>query len=226
MRAYLLLLAVGVVLIVLGTLCSRSAWLATIAMGLVAFAILFAGVLDDYVVAARAAVTLTFVLPVMVPAHVVEIPTRLAGWGLAGALGIPAALLLWPTRPRSALRRDVAQAARSLAELVEARSRGDHSGADIAAQNARAATVAVRGRFVSMTQRPSGTARPTAALARLIEDLGWLLRVADLLPALASTAAPCPDERAEIETTAAGALRGVAMRLDDAPSDMSSIWLT
>ncbi len=112
LRAYLLLLIVGAVLIVLGTLCSRSTWLATVAMGLVAFAILFAGVLDDYVVAARAAVTLTFVLPVMVPAHAAEIPTRLAGWGLAGALCIPAALLLWPTRPRSALRRDVARAAR------------------------------------------------------------------------------------------------------------------
>ncbi len=221
LRAYLLLLAVGAGLIVLGTLCSRSAWLATVAMGLVAFAILFAGVLDDYVVAARAAVTLTFVLPVMVPAHVAEIPTRLAGWGLAGALCIPAALLLWPTRPRSALRRDVAQAALLLAELVEARSRGDHSGADTAAQDARAATVAVRGRFVSMTQRPSGTAGPTAALARLIEDLGWLLRVADLVPALASTAAPCPDERAEIETAAAAALRGMAARLDDAPSEIT-----
>ncbi len=85
-------------------------------MGLVAFAILFAGVLDDYVVAARAAVTLTFVLPVMVPADAAEIPTRLAGWGLAGALCIPAALLLWPARPRSVLRREVAQVAQSLAE--------------------------------------------------------------------------------------------------------------
>ena len=65
-----------------------------------------------------------------------------------------------------------------------------------------------------MTQRPSGTAGPTAALARLIEDLGWLLRVADHVPALTSTAAPCPAERAEIETAAAAALRGMAARLE------------
>ncbi len=221
LRAYLLLVAAGAVLIVLGTLCSRSAWLATIAMGLVAFTILFAGVLDDYVVAARAAVTLTFVLPVMVPADAAEIPTRLAGWGLAGALCIPAALLLWPARPRSALRREVAQAAQSLAELVEATSRGDRPAADTAAQSTHTATVVVRGRFVSMTQRPSGTTGPTAALARLIEDLGWVLRVAERLPALASTAAPCPAERAEIEAAAATALRGIAARLEGGGSDLS-----
>lgn len=220
LRAYLLLLAVGAVLIVLGTLCSRSTWLATIAMGLVAFAILFAGVLDDYVVAARAAVTLTFVLPVMVPANAAEIPTRLAGWGLAGALCVPATLLLWPARPRSALRREAARAARSLAELVEAMSQGDRPAADIAAQDTHTATVAVRGRFVSMTQRPSGTTGPTAALARLIEDLGWVLRVAERLPALASTVAPCPTERAEIEAAAAAALLGVAARLEGGGSDL------
>jgi uncharacterized membrane protein YccC len=220
LRAYLLLVAAGAALIVLGTLCSRSTWLATIAMGLVAFTILFAGVLDDYVVAARAAVTLTFVLPVMVPADAAEIPTRLAGWGLAGALCIPAALLLWPARPRSALRRQIAQAAQSLAELVEAMSRGDRAAADTAAQSTRTATVAVRGRFVSMTQRPSGTTGPTAALARLIEDLGWVLRVAERLPALASTAAPCPAERAEIEAAAATALRGVAARLEGGGSGL------
>ncbi|HTA96793.1 MAG TPA: FUSC family protein [Solirubrobacteraceae bacterium] len=220
LRAYLLLLAGGAVLIVLGTLCSRSTWLATIAMGLVAFTILFAGVLDDYIVAARAAVTLTFVLPVMVPADAAEIPTRLAGWGLAGALCIPAALLLWPSRPRSALRREAAQATRSLAELVEARSRDNRPVADTAAQNTHAATVAVRGRFVSMTQRPSGTTGPTAALARLIEDLGWMLRIAERLPALASTVAPCPAERAEIEAAAATALRCVAARLEGGGSDL------
>ncbi|MGA9285064.1 MAG: FUSC family protein [Solirubrobacteraceae bacterium] len=220
LRAYLLLLAVGALLIVLGTLCSRSTWLATLAMGLVAFAILFAGVLDDYVVAARAAATLTFVLPVMVPAHAADIPTRLAGWGLAGSLCIPAALLLWPARPRSALRREAGQAARSLADLVEARSRDDLPTADVAAQEAHAATVTVRGRFVSMTQRPSGTTGPTAALARLIEDLGWVLRVAERPPALASAAAPCPAERAAIESGAATALRSVAAHLEGGGSDM------
>jgi hypothetical protein len=46
LRAYLLLLVAGAVLIALGTLCSHATWLATIAMGVVAFAIVFAGVLN------------------------------------------------------------------------------------------------------------------------------------------------------------------------------------
>ncbi len=218
LRAYLLLLAVGALLIVLGTLCSRTTWLATVAMGVVAFAILFAGVLDDYVVAARAAVTLTFVLPVMVSAHASEIPDRLAGWGLAGALSIPAALLLWPGRPRSALRREAAQAARSLADLAEARSREQNAAADTALHDAREAVISVRDRFVSMTQRPSGTSGPTAALARLIDGFGWLLRIADRPPALSGPSAPCPAERAAVELHACSALRAIALLLDG-PTD-------
>jgi uncharacterized membrane protein YccC len=219
LRAYLLLLAVGAGLIVLGTLCSRTTWLATVAMGLIAFAILFAGVLDDYIAAAHAAAMLTFVLPVMVPADAAAIGARLAGWGLAGALCIPATLLLWPGRPRSVLRHEAAQAARSLAELVGARSRGERAAADTASQAARVATVAVRDRFVSIAQRPSGTAGPTAALARVIEGLGWLHRVADRVPAPRGPAAPCAAERAEIEAATPAALRDMAARLDNAPSD-------
>jgi uncharacterized membrane protein YccC len=219
LRAYLYLVAVGVVLIVLGTLCSRSVWLATSVMALVAFAILFAGVLDDYIAAARAAAMLTFVLPVMLPADPVEIPTRLAGWGLAGVLCVSATLLLWPGRPRSTLRRGAARVTRSLAELVEARSEGDRAAGERAAQTAHAETVALRDRFVSMAQRPSGTAGPTAALGRLIEDLGWLYRVADRVPALASAATTCPAERAAILAAVPGALRGVATRLEGAPAD-------
>jgi uncharacterized membrane protein YccC len=219
LRAYLFLLAAGAVLITLGTLCSRSAWLATVAMALVAFTILFAGVLDDYIAAATAAAMLTFVLGVMLPAGPAAIPTRLAGWGLAGALCIPATLLLWPGRPRSELRRGAARVARLLAELVEARSRGDLVVGDKVAQSAHTETIALRDRFVSMAQRPSGTAGPTAALGRLIEDLGWLLRVADRVPASAGAAITCPAERAGIVAAAPGALRGMAARLEGASPD-------
>ncbi len=221
LRAYLLLLVAGAALIALGTLCSHSSWLATLAMGLVAFVILFTGVLDDYIAASHAAAILTFVLGVMVPAEDSAIPTRLAGWGLAGALCVPAVLLLWPGRPRDRLRHEAAQAARALAELVQARSRGEEAGAATAARAAHEATVALRDRFVSMAQRPSGTSGSTAALARLIEDLGWLGRVAARVPALGEESDPsahCAAERAEIEAAAPAALRAVAARLDRAPS--------
>jgi uncharacterized membrane protein YccC len=218
LRSYLALLAGGAVLIVLGTLCSQTTWLAGLAMALVAFAILFAGVLEDYIAAARAAAILTFVLPVMLPAGAAAIPDRLAGWALAGALCVPATLLLWPGRPRSAIRTGAARAARALASLADARSRGDRDGAESAAQAAHAASIAVRDRFVSMAQRPSGTAGPTAALARVIEDLGWLNHVADSVPVLGDEEVPCRPEHAQLVAAAPGALGDIAAHLDGGPS--------
>ncbi len=222
LRAYLLLSAGGGALIALGTLCSRSTVLATLAMGVVAFAILFAGVLGDYLAAASSAAMLSFVLAVMVPADLAAIPTRLAGWALAAALCIPAALLLWPGRPRSAVRRDAAQAARSLARLADARAAEDRPAADTATTAAREATVAVRGRFFSMALRPSGVAGPTAALARLIEDLSWLNRIAAHVPARTNPDVPCRGERLEIEAAVPVALRSVADRLEGISSDAPS----
>jgi len=227
LRAYLLLTAAGAVLIALGTLCSQSTALATVAMALVAFAILFAGVLEDYVAAAHAAAMLTFVLPVMVSADAGAIPMRLAGWGLSAALSIPATLLLWPGRPRSVIRRGAADAARSLAELVEARARGEDRAAAVAIRSARAATVSARERFIGMAQRPSGTTGPTAALARLIEDLGWLIRIADRAPATNGADDPRAGGRADVEAAVAGTLRAVAARLaaaaTDAPIDLERL---
>jgi len=214
LRAYLVLVAVGAALIAVGTLCSRSTWLATAAMALVGFAILFAGVLDPYVAAAHASATLAFVLPVMVPAPAAAIPDRLAGWGLAGALCIPATLLLWPARPRDAIRHGAAEALRSLATLVQAGAGGDEAVVAAADDAARAATIAVRSRFFAVANRPSGTSGRIAGLARLIDDLGWLRQIAALVPVVAASDAPCPALRAEIATTVPVALRSVAAHLE------------
>ena len=89
LRAYVILLLAGAVLISFGTLCSHSTWLAALAMALVAFAVLFAGVLNDYVAAASSATLLTFVLAVMVPSSAQGIPMRLAGWGWRGCWASP-----------------------------------------------------------------------------------------------------------------------------------------
>ncbi len=112
--AYLALVAAGAVLTVIGTLCSRSPWLAAGATALVAFAILYAGVVSEYIAAAYSAAMLTFVLPVMVPGGAAVIPTRLAGWGLAGALSIAAlSLLLAAASARRAARSRCASDARA-----------------------------------------------------------------------------------------------------------------
>src|SRR3954452_8423809 len=79
--AYLALAAAGAVLIVLGTLCSRNAWVAAAAMAVVGFAILFSGAINGYFAAAGTSALLTFILPVTISAPFFEVPARLAGWG-------------------------------------------------------------------------------------------------------------------------------------------------
>ena len=118
--AYLGLAVAGALNITIGTLCSHNAWLATAAMALVGFVILFSGVINGYFAAAATSALLTFILPVTIPAPFSEVPARLEGWGLAAAAGILAHFLLWPARPRAGLRHDAANASHALAELLEA----------------------------------------------------------------------------------------------------------
>ena len=83
--AYLALACVGAGNIVLGTFCSRNAWLAAGAMAVVGFAILFSGVINGYFAAAGTAALLMFILPVTIPVPFSEVPARVEGWGLAAA---------------------------------------------------------------------------------------------------------------------------------------------
>lgn len=203
--AYLALAAAGALLIVLGTLCSESTALSVAATAAIGFLVLFGGVLSGYVAAAQPGAILILVLAVTVPAGAAEVPERLAGWGIAAALGTAAALLIWPARPPSAARQRAAAAARALADLVEG------SGAEAAARERLAAA---RRAFLALGQRPTGTGGRTAALGRLLEDLGWILRYA---PA-ADAAGRSVEARAEIEARVPVVLRNLAGRLEGGPA--------
>ena len=72
---------VGALFVALGTLCSRSPWLAAVAMAVVGFVVLFSGVINGYFAAAATGALLTFVLPVTIPASELGHP------GPAGRLG-------------------------------------------------------------------------------------------------------------------------------------------
>jgi uncharacterized membrane protein YccC len=219
--AYAVLAVVGALLVVVGTLCSRSPGLAAAAMALVGFAVIFSGVVNGYIAAAQSAAILAFVLAVMVPAGAAEIPSRLAGWGLAAGLSTAAVLLLWPRRAQSALRASAGAAAASLADLVRAGTAVDAGAgteadaAPAAETRAREAIEDARRRFISVPHRPSGNGGRTAALSRAIDHMGWLRRFAAPPPA-ADTSSLDP-ERAEIEATVPEVLDQIAARLGGAP---------
>ena len=210
--AYLALACVGAVNIVLGTFCSRNAWLAAAAMAVVGFAILFSGVINGYFAAAGTSALLTFILPVTIPVSFSEVPARLGGWGLAAAAAICAHMLLWPARPRGTLRNDAARACGVLAELAETELAGEPSAIPSRTAAAREAVESLRRSFLAAPHRPNGPTGPMAALASLVDELDWLLSFlaprADL-PSLEL----CREENAEAVAATVAALRASASTL-------------
>jgi uncharacterized membrane protein YccC len=205
--AYASLAGAGAVFVVLGTLCSRDAWLAAGAMAVVGFGILFSGVINGYFAAAETAAILTFVLPVTIPAPNSAIPARLEGWGLAAGAGICALMLLWPPRQRVPLHADAARACRALADLADP---VPGEGAATAAQDAVAG---LRSGFLGTPHRPTGPTGPTAALASLIDELDWLLLFLEPEGESASLEL-CREENGEALAATAAVLRASAARLE------------
>src|SRR5262245_38079286 len=118
LQAQAALAVTGGVFVCVGTLASRSAALAAVAMALVAFGVLFAGVVSSVLASATTALLLAFILPVSLPGPASEIPDRLAGWGLAGAASLLAIALLWPAPARDPVRTAAIAACRALADRL------------------------------------------------------------------------------------------------------------
>jgi len=220
--AYLGTLVVGGLTIALGTLCSHTTWLATMVMLLVAFAVLFAGIVDGYVAAASLVLILTFVIAAMVQADAGEIPERLAGWGVAGVLSMIAIFGLWPSRPPDRLRRGGAAALDKLATLLEGMgatlapelaTKAEEQRLAERSAEAYEAVVAARNAFVALPHRPSGVGARTAAFGRLVDDLDWFDALAREQPAPGWVSEGFAAERAAVETRVPAVLRRAAERL-------------
>lgn len=171
LRSYGLLVGVGAIFIVLGTVCSELPVAAVLVMAIVGFCVLYTGVVSVRVAAGTMAALLSFVLPVTVAAPPDQIPARLAGWLLAGALVIPAVLFVWPDPYHDDLRARLAGSARALATLTSAHADGklDHTARSSAAD----ALAGLRNRFEETTCRPTGAGASDAALSKLVSRMEW-----------------------------------------------------
>ena len=192
--AYAGLAVVGCVLITLGTLVSRIAWLAVAAMFAVGVLVLFAGVFSAALAAGSRAALLTFVLPVATPAPTDVIPSdcwagRSPWWSACRRRCIC-------SRPASTT--DCATAPPRHAPRSRICSRVAAIRPPPAPRWTRCSSS-----FLAATTRPVGLSAGSRALIRVVDDLQWLTdRLAGADPARSSA----PDSAARMMRAAAAVL--------------------
>jgi uncharacterized membrane protein YccC len=217
--AYLILTAVGGVLVVVGTLVCNQPVLAALLGVVVATAVRFAGCFGGYFAASVSPLILAYVLGASVAAPVDEIPDRLLGWVVAGLLATVAALVLWPRRQRMLIREAAAAAADALAAAVDTLSAPAGPSPEVLATADAAVTKLVAA--ASVPRRPAGPSAHDAALAFLVDQLeriGLLVRTAQSRPT------PPPAAR-DLGVVASRALRAIAGMLGTAevPADLDDL---
>jgi Fusaric acid resistance protein-like len=182
LQAQAALAVTGGVFVCLATLASRTAWLAAVAMTVVGFGVIFAGVVSSVLAGATTALLLAFILPVSLAAPASAVPDRLAGWGIAAGAALAAVALLWPAPARDRLRGAAAAACRALAARLRAGFAFVLSGMDgqsaldrdHAAARSDQAIEALRSAFLATPYRPTGLSTPARTTVRLVDELIWL----------------------------------------------------
>ncbi|MDX6729241.1 MAG: hypothetical protein QOK49_4046 [Baekduia sp.] len=207
-------------LITIATLASQTTWLAAIAMAVVAFGVLFAGVVSSVLAGATTTLLLAFILPVSLPGPASSIPDRLAGWGLASAASLLAIALLWPAPSRDPVRSAAIAACRSLATRLRTGvgsvlgGEGEPSEAerDAAVAGAEDAVGALQKAFFATPYRPTGLSTAARAVVRLVDELRWLSAILAVSPP--RKAARGDPQAVAVKSAAATTLEAAADLLD------------
>jgi uncharacterized membrane protein YccC len=177
--SYLTMFAFSTALIAIGTAASTNKVAAVVTMAVVAFVVLFAGILSPLAATASTAVLLTFVLPVAVAQPASSIGDRLLGWLLAGAASITACLLFWPPPWHDNLRRRLSAAADAIGRLACAQARG---GAEPSLLTGVSDALArLRTQFSATPYPPTGAAASAVALSKLVGRIEWVASICVLL---------------------------------------------
>src|SRR6185312_3779382 len=170
------------VLITVGTLVSRTSWLAVVVIGVIAFGVLFAGVLSSVLAGATLSLLLPLIIAVNLPGPASSIPDRLEGWALASLFSLFAIALMWPAPARDPVRSSAIAACRALANrlrveiefVLAGRLESGEAGYRDAVAASDAAVQAVQTTFFATPYRPTGLSTSARAVVRLVDELRWL----------------------------------------------------
>lgn len=190
LTAYVGLILGGTALLCLGTLCSRSVVLATLATAVVAFVLLFSGIVSSVLATATTPLVISFILAATLPGGAAAVPARVGGWLLAGAASLAGLFLLWPPPSREPLRLLAADACRALAEQLSAEVRCSESpetctpaagfaGCEVTAQRASAAVALLQKGFFAAPYRPTGLSTGARRFLQVVDQVIWLRAVVD-----------------------------------------------
>lgn len=174
------LVLTSTVLVCLGSLVGQLVWLAGVATFLVAFVVLFSGVISSALAGAGASLLVSFVLPATLIGPVGSIPDRMAGWSLGGAATVAAVAVMWPRPVSEPLRTSLAGACAVLARRLRAETSCVRASVprtpalDAAAQETDNAAAALRKAFYATPYRPTGVSTTARALVRLVDQVFWL----------------------------------------------------
>jgi uncharacterized membrane protein YccC len=218
------------VLVCLGTLVSQTTWLAAVAMALVGFGVIFAGVVSSVLAGASTSLLLAFILPVTLPGPASSIPDRLAGWGMAAGAAFLAVALLWPTPTRGPLRSATTAACRALGARLRAEVAfmlSGHEGAfaherDHAVKQSDEAVATLRRVFLATPYRPASLSTAGRATVRLVDELYWLSAIV-AQAAQPSDGTPVNRDVCAVKTAAATVLDRGAELLSTTGGDCSEL---
>jgi uncharacterized membrane protein YccC len=170
--AYAVTTLLGAVMVAIGTLLSPVAWLAALAMLVVAFWVQLMAVFGSYAAAAQPALLLSFVLAVSIPGPPSAVWPRLAGWLIAGFVSTLAGVFLWPRFERLDLQKRAAVASRAVVELFrKQRHEAPETEEAAARQAAEEAVRQLSQEYGATAKRPAGPTRRDRAFVELLSDL-------------------------------------------------------
>ncbi|MFF8732624.1 FUSC family protein [Streptomyces sp. NPDC015171] len=218
-------------LISLGTLVAPTVWLAVVTTLLVAFVILFCGVVSSVLAGSATALLLGFVLPVTAPVPLAQLPDRLAGAGLAAAVALPAVGLLWPRPVADPLSRPAARVCGAAAAHLRTDASGlgglgpaaDPAQRRAAAERTADASTDLRYAFDTTPYRPTGLATSSRALVRLVDELTWLSTILADEPDTAEEPPACDPAARTVRLVSADVLDRTADLLADPGRDVGPL---
>ncbi|HEX3565209.1 MAG TPA: hypothetical protein VHU17_07550, partial [Acidimicrobiales bacterium] len=170
--SYVVLVVAGSCFIALGTVASTHKAAAIVAMAVVGFGVLFAGIESPLAATASTAALLLFVLPVAVAQPAGEVGPRLVGFLMAAAFCVPACMLVWPTPWHDNLRSRLSATIKSVSHLAAAFAHGQPDAT--VSGPVKEQLVSLRQQFAGTPYPPTGAAASAVALAKLAGRTEWV----------------------------------------------------